>query len=341
MIENIAYFQNKRKTMANDFQTQVIAYVVCFLVTNIDEFVILISFMLETLSNTGLTQKHVWLGTMIACTGIMALSLVGLASQAIPASYLVYVDILGIVPIIVGVTALYKTYYKEWWLGETEEEDETPQGETKPQPDAGTTTDTKQDPKVTVVVQSSTTENGAPQLTRLASTRLTRKMSSRLDVLHKINHNIDVKVEKATDTCPERVVLEFKVDEEGEQVDIEAAKKTVETPHKQKSCGQRFIAWLSTHRQIFTVVSLTLANSGDNVAVYLPMISSSSIEEIIVWVILFYGGMVGLLILARLMVNCQFIQDKLEKYGKFIIPWPLIGIGIYILVPFIVYLTSL
>jgi len=84
-------------------------------------------------------------------------------------------------------------------------------------------------------------------------------------------------------------------------------------------------------RNVFQVASVTFTNSGDNLGVYGPLFAGMSASNIFI-VVMVFMVMVGVwCILAILMMENRFLQDKIEKYGHILLPFVLITLGLLIL----------
>ncbi len=86
-------------------------------------------------------------------------------------------------------------------------------------------------------------------------------------------------------------------------------------------------ATLKGSRTILPVAMATVANGGDNLAVYIPLFMTMGKFELGITLLTFMG-MVGLwCVLACTMVNNRIFGDKLKIYGRLIFPSILIIIG--------------
>ncbi|HEY9906198.1 MAG TPA: cadmium resistance transporter [Thermosynechococcaceae cyanobacterium] len=84
--------------------------------------------------------------------------------------------------------------------------------------------------------------------------------------------------------------------------------------------------------QTYQVAAVTIANGGDNIGIYVPLFASSSLPTLIVLLSVFLG-MIGLWCgLAYQLTRHQAIAHLLTDYGQKVVPFILIGLGIYILV---------
>ena len=79
-------------------------------------------------------------------------------------------------------------------------------------------------------------------------------------------------------------------------------------------------------------VSLTLANCGDNIAIYLPVFAAGSPLTIVVTLIVFYLMLMLFFVGAYMLVGNAKVTEFLEAYGQIIVPICLIGLGINILI---------
>lgn len=80
------------------------------------------------------------------------------------------------------------------------------------------------------------------------------------------------------------------------------------------------------------VISITLANSSDNIAVYTPLFSQASKWQIGVYIAIFLGMVFVWLIFCYFFINFRPILNIAQKYAQYIVPVVFVGIGIYIIV---------
>jgi cadmium resistance protein CadD (predicted permease) len=82
-----------------------------------------------------------------------------------------------------------------------------------------------------------------------------------------------------------------------------------------------------------TVTAVTFSNGGDNIGVYTPLFAKyNGFGEVTILVIIFMI-MTGLwCLVGYYLVNHPLISNRLRKTGHIILPFVLIGLGIYILV---------
>ena len=84
------------------------------------------------------------------------------------------------------------------------------------------------------------------------------------------------------------------------------------------------------HSQILAVASVTIANGGDNVGVYVPLFATH--PEAIVTYTLAFAVLTGVwCALGYLLVNNRVLGGRIRRHGHVILPIVLIALGIYIL----------
>jgi len=81
---------------------------------------------------------------------------------------------------------------------------------------------------------------------------------------------------------------------------------------------------------VLAVASVTVANGGDNIGVYVPLFATA--REAIATYVLTFAVMTGVLCaLGYLLVNNKVLGGAIRRYGNVILPIVLIALGIYIL----------
>ena len=82
--------------------------------------------------------------------------------------------------------------------------------------------------------------------------------------------------------------------------------------------------------QILAVASVTVANGGDNIGVYVPLFATA--REAIATYVLTFAVLTGVwCALGYLLVNNKVLGGAIRRYGNVILPIVLIALGIYIL----------
>lgn len=82
--------------------------------------------------------------------------------------------------------------------------------------------------------------------------------------------------------------------------------------------------------QIYNVAAITFANGGDNVSIYMSLFASSDVESFLVILIVFFL-LLGVWCYVTYKLSCQpAIADVLTRYGNTLVPFVLIGLGVFI-----------
>lgn len=93
--------------------------------------------------------------------------------------------------------------------------------------------------------------------------------------------------------------------------------------------SQRLAAVFNIHT--LKIIGVTVANSGDNVAIYIPVLITYDISEILLTTAVFYAMLVLWLYVISTFVSFRFVAVAINKYGDYVIPVALILLGVYIL----------
>ncbi|MEG4941446.1 cadmium resistance transporter [Microcoleus sp. F4-D5] len=84
--------------------------------------------------------------------------------------------------------------------------------------------------------------------------------------------------------------------------------------------------------QTLNVAAVTVANGGDNIGIYLPLFASSDLPRLVV-ILAVFSVMVGVWSYAAYRLTRQrAIAPILTRYTKAVVPFVLIGLGIFILI---------
>jgi cadmium resistance protein CadD (predicted permease) len=85
-----------------------------------------------------------------------------------------------------------------------------------------------------------------------------------------------------------------------------------------------------THSQVLAVAGVTVANGGDNLGVYIPLFASE--PQAIPGHVVVFAVMTALWCLAgHALVKNHLLGDPIRRYGHLVLPFVLIGLGLYIL----------
>lgn len=110
----------------------------------------------------------------------------------------------------------------------------------------------------------------------------------------------------------------------------------VQTVSSEVALGQKvsILAWLTSilTPQTYQVAAITIANGGDNIGIYVPLFASSTLPNLVVILSVFLI-LVGVWCwVAERLTRQRAIALLLSRYGHRIIPFVLMGLGLYILV---------
>jgi cadmium resistance protein CadD (predicted permease) len=84
---------------------------------------------------------------------------------------------------------------------------------------------------------------------------------------------------------------------------------------------------------IIAMTAVTISNGGDNISVYVPLFASNNtLADIVVLVAVFMAMTAVWCAFGYYLVNHSFLASRIRRFGRVVLPFVLIGIGIYILV---------
>lgn len=84
--------------------------------------------------------------------------------------------------------------------------------------------------------------------------------------------------------------------------------------------------------QTYHVAAVTIANGGDNIGIYVSLFASSTLSDLMVILIVFLILVGVWCFVADYLSRHPAIAPILSRYGRAIVPYVLIGLGIYILI---------
>ena len=94
--------------------------------------------------------------------------------------------------------------------------------------------------------------------------------------------------------------------------------------------GPEQLNWTKSRYAAWTVMILTVANGGDNLSVYIPLFSVQ-LGMLPIYLTVF-ALMTGLwCLLAYYLTNHPLLRERLKRYGRILIPFVLVGIGLRVL----------
>lgn len=109
--------------------------------------------------------------------------------------------------------------------------------------------------------------------------------------------------------------------------------QTVNSDRSYASASNPIVSFLSSilNPQTYKVAAVTVANGGDNISIYIPLFAGSKLASLGVTLAVFFF-MVGVwCAIAYLLTRQPTIAYVLTRYGKHIVPFVLIGLGLSIM----------
>lgn len=109
--------------------------------------------------------------------------------------------------------------------------------------------------------------------------------------------------------------------------------QTVTSDFESSSPRNLKVSWLSSvlSPQTYQVAAVTVANGGDNISIYIPLFAGSNLVRLGVILAVFFV-MVGVwCVIAYLLTRQPNIAMVLSRYGHAVVPFVLIGLGLFIL----------
>ncbi|GAA1739822.1 cadmium resistance transporter [Isoptericola hypogeus] len=80
------------------------------------------------------------------------------------------------------------------------------------------------------------------------------------------------------------------------------------------------------------VAGITIANGGDNIAIYTPVFRTMSTTDALVTIVVFLVLLAGWCLLARTIGTNEKVTEALEKVEHWLVPVVFIGLGVFILI---------
>ncbi|MBD2664043.1 cadmium resistance transporter [Richelia sinica FACHB-800] len=82
--------------------------------------------------------------------------------------------------------------------------------------------------------------------------------------------------------------------------------------------------------QIYTVALVTIANGSDNISIYIPLFSSTNLAGFILIIFVFFCLLAIWCYAAYKLTHQRKIADFFTKYGNYLVPFVLMGLGLVI-----------
>lgn len=82
---------------------------------------------------------------------------------------------------------------------------------------------------------------------------------------------------------------------------------------------------------IWGVATVTFANGGDNIGIYVPLFASVGFARMGIIVFVFFSLVAVWCYVGYKLASYPAVADRIDRYGHIVVPFVLIGLGIYIL----------
>jgi cadmium resistance transport/sequestration family protein len=83
---------------------------------------------------------------------------------------------------------------------------------------------------------------------------------------------------------------------------------------------------------ILSVAAVTVANGGDNIGTYVPLFANSDVSALLITLITFAVLIAVWCVVGYYLGSHSAVKRIADRYGHFLVPFVLIGLGIYIIV---------
>ena len=261
----------------------IVCAILSFTLTNIDDFCVLVLFYsrLKTGNEKQMTAIKIAAGQTLGFAIICAFSLLGIIlGQFLPVTY---VQLIGFVPIIMGLKMLKEQYF-----------------DVEDKESSAVSPDSNGVELVKPEIKPPDIENNIPIYENMESTK---------PVEDSLSPDAAVNVSAVKS-------------EEGEEDPTEESFLAKAVNNIFKSC---------LNPCSLEVATMTVANGGDNIAIYLPLFASYSIADCIVTIIVFYVMLVIWVVTTYYVVEVPVVAEFMQTRGSNTVPWFLMALGIYIL----------
>jgi len=114
-------------------------------------------------------------------------------------------------------------------------------------------------------------------------------------------------------------------------IELRSKNKSLSLPRQvvQEKKNKSFLSFL-------TVAAVTFSNGGDNIGVYIPLFPNYNTTSQITGLVAVFMMMTAIWCLAAYyFVNHPLVASRIRRIGNIILPFVLIGLGIYILTGFL------
>jgi cadmium resistance transport/sequestration family protein len=116
---------------------------------------------------------------------------------------------------------------------------------------------------------------------------------------------------------------------------LQPAAESVQTTTPAQSNSETLSTWQSRlvsvlSPQTYQVAAVTIANGGDNIAIYVPLFANSSLPEFVILLNVFLVMIALWCMIAHQLAKHPLLSQSLARYGHRIVPFVLIGLGLFI-----------
>ncbi|OCR02259.1 transporter [Oscillatoriales cyanobacterium USR001] len=129
---------------------------------------------------------------------------------------------------------------------------------------------------------------------------------------------------------PIAIGISHLVNRDSDEQDIQAVSAEFKGHNPKSSLLSKLASLLPP--QTFNVAAVTIANGGDNIGIYLPLFAGSDGASLVVILTVFFLLIGVWCYVAYLLTSHPVIAQVLTSYTKAIVPFVLIGLGIFILI---------
>lgn len=161
-----------------------------------------------------------------------------------------------------------------------------------------------------------------------------------IDLYKKCSVNINEIIANDNISTIELEAIRYRNDLNGEisreitKIEEQPADPIIDSSSSPPKCKEKVLQLFShcLNIQTLKVISITLANSGDNVAIYAALFAQASNWQIGVYIIIYLVMLFIWLIVSYLFINFRPVLNIAQKYARYLVPIVFLGIGIYIIV---------
>jgi cadmium resistance transport/sequestration family protein len=129
---------------------------------------------------------------------------------------------------------------------------------------------------------------------------------------------------------PIAIGINHLVNGDSDQDELQAVSTEFKGDNPKSSLWSKLVSFLPP--QTFNVAAVTIANGGDNIGIYLPLFAGIDGPSFVVILTVFFVLIGVWCYVAYLLTSHPVIAKVLTRYTKAIVPFVLIGLGIFILI---------